>query len=198
MSINNKCAWTKWFTVPNQTLELLTGMSRQAVSKNRNVLKQLGYLDFKTNGTKATSYTLNSLQAGCQDSCQSSLQDSLQSSCQNSSTLNKRNETKRNSNITRVRDYYENRIGVLNRTALGQLSGFLDHMEPEVIERAVDITAQKGVSNWKYVNTILSDWLEKGILRAADLKKLEKKPKPQPDNMDWLDELTAGMEFDER
>ena len=71
-------------------------------------------------------------------------------------------------------------------------------MEPEVIERAVDITAQKGVSNWKYVNTILSDWLEKGILRAADLKKLEKKPKPQPDNMDWLDELTAGMEFDER
>lgn len=198
MSINNKCAWTKWFTVPNQTLELLTGMSRQAVSKNRNVLKQLGYLDFKTNGTKATSYTLNSLQAGCQDSCQSSLQDSLQSSCQNSSTLNKRNETKRNSNITRVRDYYENRIGVLNRTALGQLSGFLDHMEPEVIERAVDITAQKGVSNWKYVNTILSDWLEKGMLRAADLKKLEKKPKPQPDNMDWLDELTAGMEFDER
>lgn len=158
----------------------------------------MGYLDFKTNGTKATSYTLNSLQAGCQDSCQSSLQDSLQSSCQNSSTLNKRNETKRNSNITRVRDYYENRIGVLNRTALGQLSGFLDHMEPEVIERAVDITAQKGVSNWKYVNTILSDWLEKGILRAADLKKLEKKPKPQPDNMDWLDELTAGMEFDER
>ena len=94
MHINNKCAWAEWFTVPNRTLELLTGLSRQAISKNRNIMKQLGYLDFKSNGVKATSYMLNSLQGSCQDSLQSSLQGGLQSSCQNSGTLNKLNETK--------------------------------------------------------------------------------------------------------
>ena len=96
MHINNKCAWAEWFTVPNRTLELLTGLSRQAISKNRNIMKQLGYLDFKSNGVKATSYMLNSLQGSCQDSLQSGLQGSLQSSCQNSSTLNKQDKTRLN------------------------------------------------------------------------------------------------------
>ena len=199
MNINNKCTWAKWFTLPNQTLELLTGMSRQAVSKNRNVLKQLGYLDFKTNGTKATAYTLNSLQVGCQDSCQSSFQDGLQGSCQNSSTLNKRNETKRNSNITRVRAYYENHIGVLNKTISTSLEGYLDHMEPEVVEKAISIAARKGVSNWKYISTILSDWMEKQILKADDLKKLEKKAGNGTSDMpDWMKQAVDEAEVEER
>lgn len=97
MHINNKCAWVEWFTVSNQTLELLTGTSRQAIVKNRNILKQKNILDFKINGTKATSYMLNSIQDGLQDSCLNSLQDSLQDSCRDSLPLNKLNinQTKR-------------------------------------------------------------------------------------------------------
>jgi hypothetical protein len=95
MCINNKCAWAEWFAVPNQTLELLTGLSRQAISKNRNVMKQLGYLDFRTNGTKATSYTLNSLQESCQTRLQVGCRESCQDGFQNSGTLNKRNETRK-------------------------------------------------------------------------------------------------------
>lgn len=102
MYINNKCFWEEWFTVPNLTLELLTGLSRQSISKNRNALKQAGLIDFKSNGTKATSYMLKSLQAGLQDSLQSGLQDGIQSSLQssvqgsiqNSCTLININETK--------------------------------------------------------------------------------------------------------
>ena len=98
MYINNKCAWAEWFTVPNITLEINTGLSRQGITKCRNALKQCGIIDFTSNGTKAASYRLitmsNSVQAGVQDS----IQDSIQSSVQDSSALNKhkQNETKQN------------------------------------------------------------------------------------------------------
>lgn len=84
MHINNKCAWAEWFTVPNQTLQLLTGLSRDGVNKSRNALKQVGLIDFVPNGTKTTRYMVKSLQ------------DRIQNSSQNSSALNKLNETKRN------------------------------------------------------------------------------------------------------
>ena len=116
MHINNKCAWKTWFDAPNLILELLTGLSRQAIANNRNYLKQIGLISFKTNGTKATSYMLkscqaslqanspnefdmsNSLQDTLQDTCQHTLQDTLQDTCQSSCTLDKhkRNETKLN------------------------------------------------------------------------------------------------------
>lgn len=104
MYINNKCAWIEWFTVPNILLELNTGMSRSGVLKARNSLKQLGLIDFKTNGTKATNYKINTIakstQESNQDSTQGSKQDGkqvgTQDSKQDSNTLNKLNETKQN------------------------------------------------------------------------------------------------------
>lgn len=112
MYINNKCAWAEWFTVPNNTLELYTSLSRQGIIKCRNVLKQCGVIDFKSNGTKAASYRLltmlDSVQTSVQDgiltkttisnsvqnSIQSSVQNSIHDSVQNSGTLNKLNVNK--------------------------------------------------------------------------------------------------------
>ncbi len=98
MSINNKVAWDEWFSVANQTLEVLTGMSRKGVYQARNALVQKGYLEISTRGTKATLYhiiprsiTANSTQACTQDSTRNSTQDSTR----NSATLNKQDETKR-------------------------------------------------------------------------------------------------------
>ena len=58
MYINNKCAWIEWFSVPNITLELNTGLSRSGIAKARNALKQYGLIDFKQNSTKATTYKM--------------------------------------------------------------------------------------------------------------------------------------------
>ena len=104
MYINNKCAWIEWFTVPNILLELNTGMSRSGVLKARNSLKQLGLIDFKTNGTKATNYKMNTIAKSTQESNQDSMQVSKQDgeqectqvSKQDSNTLTKLNETKLN------------------------------------------------------------------------------------------------------
>jgi len=100
MYINNKCGWIEWFTVANQMLELNSGLSRQGVLKARNVLKQYGFIDFKSNGTKATSYRIISILESVQASCQVSVQASIQGSVQDSCTLNKLNKTKLNTPIT--------------------------------------------------------------------------------------------------
>lgn len=114
MHINNKCAWAEWFTAPNLTLELISGLSRKGIYNARNSLKQHGIIDFKSNGTKATSYKLismlNNTQGSTQDTTQdkkalqditqgttqSITQDTTQGTTQDSATLNKLNETKLN------------------------------------------------------------------------------------------------------
>ena len=98
MAINNRCTWIEWFTVPNLTLELSTGMPRSGVLKARNALKQYGLIDFKVNGTKATNYKMITIAKSKQESKQIgkqvSTQDGKQVSKQVRNTLNKRKETK--------------------------------------------------------------------------------------------------------
>ena len=87
LHINNKSNWTEWFTVSNQVLSILTGLSRSGISKARNELKQRGIIEFKERGTKATAYKIRTISNSVQDSTQDSTQDSVQDSVQNSSTL---------------------------------------------------------------------------------------------------------------
>ncbi|WP_429971302.1 hypothetical protein ACQW5G_01275 [Fructilactobacillus sp. Tb1] len=110
MHVNNKTGWSEWFTVANLSLQSLSGLSRSGINKDRNVLKQNGFIDFKTKGTKATSYRVINLamqdsnqvssQEGNQSSSQNSVQGSNQDSTQNSSALNKQNKTKQNKRNT--------------------------------------------------------------------------------------------------
>lgn len=104
MSINNKTSWQEWFTAANVTLESLSGLSRSGILKDRNILKQLDLIDFRTNGRKATSYHVcvlyvaDSTQDSKQSSKHTSTQDSKHTSTQDSNTLikHKQNETKQN------------------------------------------------------------------------------------------------------
>ena len=105
MYIDNLTGWKTWFTVANSTLEFRSGLSRSGINKARNELKQLGYIDFKSNGRKATSYKLiplmqhsvqGSTQVGVQDGVQSSTQVGVQDGVQSSGTLYKQNKTKLN------------------------------------------------------------------------------------------------------
>lgn len=159
MHINNKCAWAEWFTVPNQTLELLTGLSRQAISKNRNVMKQLGYLDFKSNGVKATSYMLNSLQS------------SLQGSCQDSSTLNKLNKTKLDK---KEKIPSESKRKVFLKPTVEQISAYCTErnngIDPQLF---YDFYEARG---WMVGKVHMKDW--KSAVRTWEARK-ETKGKPE-------------------
>jgi hypothetical protein len=58
LHINNKARWEKWFTVSSQALAIKAGLTRQALIRARNTLKQYGLIDFKPNGNQATAYSL--------------------------------------------------------------------------------------------------------------------------------------------
>lgn len=120
MHINNKCTWIEWFTASNKTLELLTGLSRGGIEKARNTLKQLDYIDFKSNGKRATSYKIINLSS---DSTQDSIQgkssgvykaeaEEKQDGIQDSRTLNRLEETRLdNKDIVEIVDYLNEQLG---------------------------------------------------------------------------------------
>ena len=59
MSINNKLKWKESFTAPIKTLELKTGLKKDAIYRARNTLKQHGLIDFKERGgNKCSEYTI--------------------------------------------------------------------------------------------------------------------------------------------
>ncbi|MDH5106494.1 DNA replication protein DnaD [Lentilactobacillus diolivorans] len=178
MSINNKAHWQKWFTAANVVLERLSGLSRSGIVKNRNVLKQLGLIDFQSNGRKATSYqvcvlyTSDGTQRSTQSSTQDSAQRSTQDSAQNSSTLvkHKQNKTekkkeKSSSDDSSIKDNFE-KLWKLYPKKAGKKPAF------NAYKRAI----KKGVTN-KQIQT--------GIV---ELIKHQKDKKYYPNGSTWFNQ----------
>ena len=192
MHINNKCAWIEWFTVPNLTLELHTGLSRAGIYKARNVLKQYGVIDFKSNGTRATSYKLISLlyskQSGNQlndallnsnqDSNQDSKQDGKQSSKQDSNTLNKLDKTKQDEDDDVINDndpfvYYSKNIGPMLPYIADLIKQYQNDLPDELITEAFKIAVRNNARSMRYAEKIMLSWLDKGIRTMEDYKRHE-------------------------
>ena len=66
-------------------------------------------------------------------------------------------------------DYYQSRIGVLDGYQVEKLQGYLsdDHLEPELVKRAIDRAADNGKRNFGYANAILKNWAQSGIHTIA-------------------------------
>lgn len=170
MYINNRSQWQEWFTVANKSLESNSGLSRQGIAKARNALKQLGLIDFKPRGTKATAYKIIATSESSQDSCQDGCQDGCQDSCQDSSTLNKQNKTKQNNIIPPVSplsaavESYEENIGPVTRMIAEDMDYFIRQgMEEQVLTRAIRKAVDANVRKWSYVKGILRSLLNQGI-----------------------------------
>lgn len=58
IALNNKSGWLEEFTVALSVLESFSGLSRAGVQKARRSLVNKGYIEFKSNGTKAGSYKI--------------------------------------------------------------------------------------------------------------------------------------------
>ena len=169
MTINNKCAWTEWFQAPNSTVELFTGLSRKGIYNARNALKQNGLIDFKTNGTKATWYKLNTLQDITQECTQGTTQECTQGCTQDTTqkgaTLNRHRQDKERGGsrarftpptVEEVREYCSERK---------------NNVDPETF---VDFYASKG---WKVGKEGMKDW--KAAVRTWE-KRDGNKPPPEP------------------
>ena len=66
-------------------------------------------------------------------------------------------------------DYYQSRIGALDGYQVEKLQGYLsdDHLEPELVKRAIDRAADNGKRNFGYINAILKNWAQNDIRTIA-------------------------------
>ncbi|OTN87528.1 DnaD domain protein [Enterococcus faecium] len=205
MSINNKARWSEWFTASNQTLETLSGLSRQGINKNRNILKQLGLIDFRSNGRKATSYhirklyTSNSLQESVQHSSEIVAQECT-TQLRNSSTLNKHKQNKNenetvSASASSVDLHSENSavsywLNQVNPTEAPTIIESIDYWvkdfngQDEIVVLAIDEMLKNGAKSFKYLEKILKTWEEKGLDSVGKVQNhlnghYQKKAKPQ-------------------
>ncbi|HBF4605843.1 TPA: DnaD domain protein [Clostridioides difficile] len=73
-----------------------------------------------------------------------------------------------------IKKYYESYIGVITPNNFLQLLTYLDDgMEADVIIRAVDEAVGSGVKNYKYVKTILNNWIEAGVKTVLELTEYQ-------------------------
>jgi hypothetical protein len=105
MSINNMTGWQEWFTVANQTLQLMTGMSKAGLDKARTQLINKGLLIYQPGSTRqAGKYKLVSIYSKKVDQWENNQEtNSLpirEQSANNQETINKhkQNKTKQDNN----------------------------------------------------------------------------------------------------
>ncbi|MCI9975569.1 MULTISPECIES: DnaD domain protein [unclassified Clostridioides] len=73
-----------------------------------------------------------------------------------------------------IKKYFEKYIGVITPNNFLELLGFLDDgMEVDVIIRAIDEATSNGVKNYRYIKTILNNWIEVGIKTNLDLTEYQ-------------------------
>ncbi|MFS1045146.1 DnaD domain protein [Enterococcus faecium] len=192
MSINNKARWSEWFTASNQTLETLSGLSRQGINKNRNILKQLGLIDFRSNGRKATSYhicklyTSNSLQESVQHSSGIVAQECT-TQLRNSSTLNKhkqnKNENETESTSASSIDFHSETSATgywLNQVNPAEAPMVLESIrfwvndfqgQEKIVIMAIDEMLKNGARNYNYLDKVLKSWENKQLDTVEKVKK---------------------------
>ncbi len=62
MAINNKCGWKEWFSAPRCVLEGQSGLSTSGIKRAREKLLDLGLIEYRPRGRKASEYKMKSLQ----------------------------------------------------------------------------------------------------------------------------------------
>ncbi|MCC0636832.1 DnaD domain protein [Clostridioides sp. ES-S-0001-02] len=73
-----------------------------------------------------------------------------------------------------IKKYYESYIGVITPNNFVELMSYLDDgMELEVIIRAIDEAVGSGVKNYRYVKTILNNWIEAGVKTSLELTEYQ-------------------------
>lgn len=105
MSINNMTGWKRQFTVANQTLQLMTGLSKATLDRARNKLTQKGLLKYTPGNTRqAGTYELVSIYTTKRDQCETNgetnirlMRDQCETNGENI-IKHKQNKTKQNNN----------------------------------------------------------------------------------------------------
>lgn len=93
---------------------------------------------------------------------------------------------------TNIYDYYQQRIGPLDGYQYESLKNYLDidKLEPELVKKAIDKGADNSKRNFGYINTILKNWAQNGILTVAQQEEEQRQFEDSKGNKqksnDWV------------
>lgn len=78
-------------------------------------------------------------------------------------------DNKKTATDINIYDYYQQRIGPLDGYQYEKLKDYLDidRMKPELVKKAIDKGADNSKRNFGYINKILKNWAQNGILTVA-------------------------------
>ena len=100
-------------------------------------------------------------------------------------------DNKKTATDINIYDYYQQRVGPLDGYQYEKLKDYLDidKLEPELVKKAIDKGADNSKRNFGYINTILKNWAQNGILTVAQQEEeqrqfIDSKTSKQKSN-DW-------------
>ena len=82
-----------------------------------------------------------------------------------------------------IYDYYQNEIGSLSPRQYELLNNYCNQLPEELIKIAINKTNDSGANNFRYMESILKEWINKGYKTLGDIEN-EHKPKEE----DYWDE----------
>jgi DnaD/phage-associated family protein len=206
MSINNVAGWIDWFSVPNQTLQLMTGLSRQGLDKARNQLVQKGLIEYqKGRSNRAGKYRMISFEyqkVGTQvvtggavemdtsiDSVVGIAQafgEAQQLRSGSALVKHKQNEFKQDRKLPSsskvlalVSQAYESEIGTVTSMMAKELVALLDEYPADWILDAIKQAAVQNVRKFSYIRSTLTNWRTEGRggkIHRANLMQIHAKP----------------------
>ncbi len=197
LAINNMVSWKDQFTVANQTLQLMTGLSKSSLDRARNKLVQRGLIQYKTGTTRqAGSYRLISLWDQCGSNRGTNVGLKPDQCGSNRGNINKLNKTKQTNNppisppTTEVDKLvpesdnnrrivfssYEQEFGrPLSPIEAEQLKFWFENHPEELILHALRTAVLSQNRSMKYIQAILGNWKKAGARCMQDVEELERK-----------------------
>jgi len=174
--INNRAGWTEWFGATNQRLMLEVGLnSAHTLIENRNLLKRLGFIDFKQ-GKKGqpTLYRLNDMceENGALNALNTAPQTALETA--SNSALNTAPQTAhiyRQETMTKTKKEKYKKENTLDSLLESCLESYTDNAELlEALRGFVEMRREKGRSLTKRALRLNLSKLDK--LSSTDEEKI--------------------------
>ena len=174
--INNRAGWTEWFGATNQRLMLEVGLnSAHTLIENRNLLKRLGFIDFKQ-GKKGqpTLYRLNDMceEKGALNTLNTAPQTALETA--SNSALNTAPQTAhiyRQETMTKTKKEKYKKENTLDSLLGSCLESYTDNAELlEALRGFVEMRREKGRSLTKRALRLNLSKLDK--LSSTDEEKI--------------------------
>ena len=159
MNMNSRLYWREWFKIANSRLKNLTGIaSNDTIVAEKNRLKQIGLIDFKSDGKTTTRYHLVPLTG--QDTGQDTghlLDDDAKE------MMLKDDERARDNENRNAFSFYENNIHPgMTPHEYKRVSKLLDEYGEEWVIHALERAADNHAHTVAYPEKVLMGWKESG------------------------------------